>query len=282
MSDITISLAQMSPIPGDLDANRETVIRFGRQAIEHRSHLIVFPELALTGYQLRERTPDLALRRDDPFWDPLLKLSRDIAILVGFVLEENDEYYNAAALLTEGRVAFIHRKTFLPNYGPFEEGKWFSPGKKWSCFEFGGFILGVLICEESWHLAPAYMYYLHRVDLLCILTNSCNFGRPTDDPTSSAFACKVQNAFYARMLNAYVCFTNRIGREGDLLFWGGSEVVDPLGNRLVQAPEFAEALITASVQRQILKQARYATPLRRDEKLELFFNHLKWYQEKEQ
>ena len=185
MSALKIALAQFHPALGHPEENRNKIVKLTEQAIQEDAKLIAFPELALTGYHTQEMTPAFALSPDDPFWKPLLQLSHHISILTGFVLESPEYlYFNSAAFLAGGELRHIHKKTYLPNYGVFEEGKWFAHGDRWQSFVFEGFRIGLLICEESWHLSPAYAYFLQGVDILFILANSSNHGKSLDDDAS--------------------------------------------------------------------------------------------------
>ncbi|RMD94138.1 MAG: carbon-nitrogen hydrolase [Calditrichaeota bacterium] len=279
MNELKICLAQIDARLGDLQSNLTRILERVEMAKGRGADLIAFPELALTGYHTRESTPRVALPRDDPFWQPLLDASREIAIILGFVFAgEDHHYFNAAAVLHRGEFSLIHQKTYLPNYGVYEEGKWFARGHQWQSFKVGAFRIGLLICEESWHLSPAYAYFVQNVDILVILTNSSNQGKTLDDETSAAAMCRLQNRFYARMLNCYVCFVNRVGEEEGMKFWGGSECISPQGETVARAREFAEDVIFCQVEEAVLKRARFATPLRRDENIHEFVHYLKRWQ----
>lgn len=275
MNSVRVCLAQFSPRLNHRLENRDSILRLADEAANENANAIVFPELSLTGYCLREIVPDVALTIDDPFWHPLLHISQKIALIIGFVLETGShQFYNAAACLMNGEFAAIHKKTYLPNYGAYEEGKWFARGTEWAPVSVAGFRCGLLICEESWHLSPAYSLFLQHADALLILTNSSTLGKPVDDVTSSAQACKIQNRFYARMLGAYVCFVNRAGEENGLTFWGGSECISPEGRLIAAAGAAPDELLYVTLHREIIRQARIAMPLRRDELSSLLLPYL--------
>lgn len=273
--DLRVALSQMNPVLADLDANFQKINSIVDQAAARAARLVVFPELSLTGYKLGTRTPNVALSRKDTRWQPLLEQSLRAGIIAGFVLEEdNAQFYNAAAFLHNGDIAAVHKKTYLPNYRMFEEGKWFASGNRWDAFEAFGFRLGVLICEESWHISPAYAMFLQNVDLLFIIANSSNQQKPVEDETSSAQACKIQNRYYARMLGCFVCFINRTGEEEGIRFWGGSECIAPDGHCVASLSHDQEDLLLVNIQKEVIRRARFGTPLRRDEKAHLLANFL--------
>ncbi|MDQ7065306.1 MAG: nitrilase-related carbon-nitrogen hydrolase [candidate division KSB1 bacterium] len=276
MNSHKICLAQTAPVLGNLQRNKEKHLEFCEQAIEQGAMTIAFPELALTGYHFQEQTSELALQANDAFWDSLKEISRHITIITGCVLEERGPFfYNAAVVLAGGQVQFVHRKVYLPTYRIFEEGKWFARGNTWRTFENSGYRTGILICEESWHLLPAYILFLRGVDVLFILTNSMQTTPNLDDPVSPACACRTQNNFYARMLQAYVFFVNRAGEENGRRYWGGSEAIAPDGRLLGRAGD-GEQLLYFEVDAAALREQRIHTPLRRDEDLHLALQNINW------
>ncbi len=281
MKSHTICLAQTAPVLGDLVYNKEKHLECCRWAIQQGAGTIVFPELALTGYHTGEQTPDLALRVDDPFWNELKDISRKITIITGCVLEERGPFfYNAAVVLSGGDIRFVHRKVYLPTYRIFEEGKWFARGQVWRTFDNHGYRSGILICEESWHLLPAYVLFLRGVDVLFILTNSPQNTPRLEDPNSPACACRTQNEFFARMLQTFVIFMNRAGEEKGRHYWGGSEALAPDGQRLCRAGRDEERLLV-HLDPAVLREQRIHTPLRRDEDVLLAFHNIQWLMHKE-
>ncbi len=275
MTPFRVALAQFDAQLADLEANRERHLAWCRRAAAEHADMIVFPELSLTGYHLRERIPTCALPLDSPFWREFKEVSREIAVVVGGVLEAPGPlFYNAAFVFSGGELIHVHKKSYLPDYRIFEEGKWFARGRGWRTFSLGGRRFGILICEESWHLMPAYIFFVQHVDAILILANSVQTVADLSAADSPATAVRLQNRFYARMLNSYVAFVNRVGEEEGRTFWGGSEAVSPTGETLVEGGTDGEALEVFVIDPELLRKQRFHTPLRRDEDLPLVLAEL--------
>lgn len=270
-----LAVAQIDPRPGELEKNLETHLHFAREASDRGARCIVFPELSLTGYHLSDGYADVALTRDHSFLKPLFKLSQNIDILFGLVLESPDHVlYNTALYLTGGHVLSEHRKVYLPTYGEFEEGKHFARGDHFSGFETAAGRAGVLICEENWHPSAAYLLWIdHAVILYSLHCSSAN-AEPRHEPGSSVAVCRQLNQFYSKLFGCYVIFANRVGQEGPYHFWGGSEIVDPFGHVEQRAKEFETDLLIHTIDTDKIRQARLALPLRRDEDVYLTLRNL--------
>jgi predicted amidohydrolase len=266
----------MAPRLGDVAANVELHRAWIRRAREAKADLLVFPELSLTGYALR----DLAREVEVPLkGGPLADLSKEagpMAVLVGGVVAaRTGPPANAAALLEGGRVAFVHRKVYLPTHGMFEEGRYFSPGDRFRVHRSKrlGLSLGILTCRDFWHLSSAVTLAYRGLDLLVAMSASpgrdLTEGRPVEGGFGSLRMLQVLNEAYARGLGAFVVHANRVGTEEGVTFAGGSEVWDPTGRLVASGPEGDEALVTADLDPDLLRRARAALPLERDEKREL-------------
>src|SRR6266487_856764 len=151
MRILRIALAQVNTIVGDFQGNAALVRRGVEAAQDAKADLVVFPELTLTGYP----PEDLVLRSQ--FIDDNLKVLREvvrtikgIAAVVGFV-DRGEDLYNAAAVVSGGRIVARHHKVFLPNYGVFDENRYFQPGKQASTVVLNGITIGVNICEDIWY-----------------------------------------------------------------------------------------------------------------------------------
>src|SRR5574341_26560 len=171
-----IALAQVYPRLGDLDRNFELFRQNIQEAIREKAQLIVFPELGLTGYFLRDMVSAVALRKNSKLLKEFIQLSKKISICLGFV-EETDsvEFFNAAAYIEKGEILHIHRKVYLPTYGMFDEQRYFSHGKSIRSFktQFGN--VGMLICEDLWH--PTSVQIMVQDGARLILSISSSPGR---------------------------------------------------------------------------------------------------------
>ena len=174
--DLVVALAQIATCPGQLRHNLAKHLAAVEDARAAGAHLVVFPELSLSGYLLAHGVLEHAMRLDDPRLDPLLKASRDIALLVGLPLREpHGGVSNAAVLLERGEVRGVHRKLYLPTYGMFDEGRYFVPGPRLAPIACALGRFGVLICEDAWHLSSAIILAHAGVDALLVVA-----GGPTE------------------------------------------------------------------------------------------------------
>ena len=151
-----LALAQCAPTLGDVEANLELHLELTEQALAESANLVVFPELGLTGYFLKDLVTEVAMSLEDKRLRPLLDLSKQVDIITGMVLKSEDfRYYNAAVHMSGGVVSHVHRKVYLPTYGMFDEQRYFAAGDRVRTFDSGGVRAGVLVCEDLWHLSTA-------------------------------------------------------------------------------------------------------------------------------
>ena len=151
-----IALAQIAPHLGNLKKNWDLHLEVAAKARRAKADLLVFPELSLTGYKLRDLVESVAQDPDrSPHFRELKALSRDLALVVGFIEERREErgiFYNSAAFLAGGRILHIHRKVFLPTYGMFEEARFWAPGNHFGTFKGPFGPTGLMICRDFLHL----------------------------------------------------------------------------------------------------------------------------------
>jgi predicted amidohydrolase len=272
---LRVALAQISPALGDTAKNLPLHLDAAREAKRAGASLVVFPELSLTGYLLRDQVPDVALGLDDPLFRRLLRASREEDLLVGFVEEApGHRYHNAAAYLSAGRVVHVHRKIYLPTYGMFDEGRDFAPGEQLRRFEAPFGPSGVLICEDCWHPTCAWLLSQEGAEVLFVLSSGPTRGaRPKRGVTSLAVWHDLLRTT-AQFQTTFVVYVNRVGYEDGLNFGGGSVAVDPFGRILTSLPALDPALAVAELDAEVLRRARTAYPLLRDEKLDLVSREL--------
>lgn len=260
---IRIGVAQMAPELGSLAANVATVKRI---IDEQRGQvdLLVFPELTLTGYAVGSRYPELALRADAPALRDLAEHAAGLAVLVGFI-EETDrfQFFNSLALLRGARVEQVHRKVFLPTYGIFEEGKHFSASRRYELMQLGPLRAAPLLCADAWNPALAHVAAARGADLFVLSANSPAGGLGAR--FSSRGGWRRLARFYASIYGVYVAFCNRVGQEGDLRFWGESEILDPFGEPLAAAGGTDEEVVTAVCDRALVREARTVLHTIRDD-----------------
>ena len=277
MTKLNLALAQINTKLGDVDANLAKHLNLIGDAVARGSNLILFPELSLTGYTLQDITPSVSHHpsMDDPIFRPLLEASREIDMVVGFVDEdERHRFYIADAYLSQGEVVHIHHKVYLPTYGLFDEGRFFAEGDAIRAFDTRFGRIGILICEEFWHISPPYLLWLDGADILLLTSASPGRGLKDDDRLESARWVESANRAYANLFTCFVAHSNRVGYEDGLNFWGGSTVFDPNGGLIAKGPYHEEATTYVELDLNQLHRTRTRLPLLRDERTQLVQNEL--------
>ena len=266
---ITIGLAQIYPKLGDLRHNLAVHLDYIKRARNEGVDLLVFPELSLTGYQVQDLVPEVALTAaaDDPIFAQLLNASRDIDIVVGFAHEDaRNRFYIANAYLAGGAALHIHHKLYLPTYAMFDESRYFAQGNSVRAFDTRFGRVGMLICEDFWHVSPPYLLWLDGADLLILNSSSPSRGLNADDRLSGTRWVEHVIQAYGSMFTSYILHCNRVGYEDGKNFWGGSAVVDPDGEFMTSGLYFDEALVTQEIDLNQLHRTRARLPLLRDER----------------
>ncbi len=275
-----LALAQIAPVLGDLAQNlalHEVKIAEGKAA---GADLVMFPELSLTGYQLQDLAPEVAMRRTDPRLQSLAKLTSGGPSAVVSFVESTDDHrlYAAAALLEAGEVRHVARKCYLPTYGLFDERRFLAAGDaiRATRAALGGSAagdvgIGIGVCEDFWHPTLPAILAQDGPELLINVAAGPARGASVDadQGLGSAASWGTLLRATAALTTSYVAFTNRVGVDESLIFWGGSRVIGPDGVVIAEAPLFEEALLLAEIDLDEVARARSALPLLRDERLEL-------------
>jgi predicted amidohydrolase len=264
-----IALAQIAPPLGDPAKSLELHLAAARKALRAGARLVVFPELSLTGYRLQDLVPEVACPIDPKgFLAPLFALSRRISIAFGLVEEsEGHRYYNSAVFLEGGRVRHVHRKVYLPTYGMFEEGRYFSAGDSFSAFRTRLGRIGLLVCEDLWHPASALLLAQDGADYIVVLANSpVQSGEGAGGPRNHE-TWRDLIRVTAQLQTVFVTLTNRAGCEDGISFSGASAAVDPLGRVIAEGRMLGDDLVVCDLDRKALRRARTFYPLLRDERL---------------
>jgi predicted amidohydrolase len=267
MSDFTAVLAQIKPKLGCVADNLALIEDRIRQATLAKTGLIIFPELALTGYFLKDLVPEVARRLDSAEIQRLVELSRHISIAVGFV-EVTDDYrfFNTALYLEDGAIRHLHRKVYLPTYGLFDEQRYLARGERFRAFDTRFGRMGMLVCEDMWHLSASYILAMDGATTLICLSSSPGRGIEGDS-LGSASAWQQLTSSTAMFLNCRVLYCNRVGFEDGVNFWGGSEYVAPSGESRVRGRLLEEDSVAATVDEGALRRERIFSPMLRDENL---------------
>ncbi|MBM3461288.1 MAG: NAD+ synthase, partial [Armatimonadetes bacterium] len=224
MTNFRVALAQINCLVGDVEGNCQRIIGRIGEAREHGADLVVFPELAVTGYPPEDLLmKPRFLKENVQAMERIREATSGITAVVGFV-DVGRDIHNAAAVLHDGKQVGLHYKVFLPNYGVFDEDRYFRRGRTLSVFEKRGVIFGVGICEDIWYPeGPAHDQCLHGGAQVIININASPFHAG-----KWAFRDKML-ATRANDNTCFVVYLNMVGGQDELVFDGHSTIVDPLG-----------------------------------------------------
>jgi NAD+ synthase (glutamine-hydrolysing) len=252
-----LALAQINPIVGDLDGNRALIVERIEEAKRANADLVVFPELAVTGYPPEDLLlrPGF-LRAAEGSLEQIALAARGIVVLVGAPHFDRD-LYNACAVCAGGEVKAMVKKRFLPNYGVFDEMRYFAPGRDLYLFEHGETLVGVTVCEDMWQPGPPASDLAVAGAELIVNISASPFHLLRDREREEMFRAR------ARDNSAYVAFCNTVGGQDELIFDGHSLVVDDEGTVLARAPGFEEALMVVDVDPTAVRARRLTDARRR-------------------
>ncbi len=263
-----IAISQYKPILGDIEKNIDKHIKSIKKAIEKGVELIVFPELSLTGYLLRDLVYDVAITKDSNFFDGFKLLSKKIDILIGFVEKADDKViYNSSAYFSGGNLINVYRKIRLPNFGMFEEKRFFKAGEQLKPFKTGFGKTGILICRDFLFPSLAYSHFYKGADFLISISNSPLRGIEGEE-YSSQNMWEDAGKVYSRFFSMFVVYVNRVGFEDGFGFAGGSFVSDPEGQIIFRAPFLEEDLYFVELDLSKRDKARTVYAYYRDEDFE--------------
>jgi predicted amidohydrolase len=268
-----VTLAQIDCLLGDVEANLRRAMEVVAEAKDEGADLVVFPELSLAGYALKEFSTDVAI---DARSEPILSLAEEageMGVVVGFCEEGRGFHvYNSAAYLEGGSLLHLHRKLYLPNYRIYEERKHYNPGQSLRAFDTRLGRMAILICNDAWQPFVPFIAVQDGAQVLIIPANSGFYPYPELLNTKEYW--RDITRFYARMLESYVIFVNRIGEEENLVFLGYSHVVDPWGRVVAEGPGREEALITVDIDLGNVRRRRREVPLVKEARLALLSKEL--------
>jgi NAD+ synthase (glutamine-hydrolysing) len=254
---VRIALAQLNQIVGDLDGNRDRILAALTDARDQGAQLVVFPELAVTGYPPEDLLlrPGF-LRAAERTLASIAEEARDVVALVGAPLYEGD-LFNACAVCAGGEVKAYARKRFLPNYGVFDEHRYFAAGREPLLFELDGSLVGVTICEDMWQPGPpASELALAGAELL-VNVSASPFHVGRERMREQMFRSRARD--YVSM----VAFCNLVGGQDELIFDGHSVVIDDEGEVLARAAGFEEELLVVDLDPQAVIGRRLTDVRRR-------------------
>lgn len=239
---LRIAIAQINPTVGDLEGNSRKITQYIQRTAGFGVDIIVFPELALTGYP-----PEDLLLKPKFIQDNLKKLQElvksvtGVVAVIGFADAQHKNIYNAAAVISEGRMYGVYHKIFLPNYGVFDEKRYFSPGESSPVFRLGRRMFGITICEDIWHANGPLEQQAKTGARLIININASPYY--TGKVREREEIIRAQ----AKTNRVTVVYANLVGGQDELVFDGQSMVVDDKGRITARAEAFKEDLLMADI-----------------------------------
>ncbi len=275
---VKIGLAQMYPKLGDLQTNLDIHLKMVADAVAQGVDLLIFPELSMTGYLVEDLVSEVAMTASeaDPTFRALMQASQELDLVVGFVERDaRARFYISNAYLSDGEIVHVHQKVYLPTYAMFDEGRFFDLGNNICAFDTKFGRVGMLICEDFWHMSPPYLLWTDGADLFLFSSASPGRGLDTEDRLSGSRWVELVNQAYGSMFTSYVVHCNRVGYEDGIVFWGGSSIVSPDGEFLLSGTYFEEALLIHEIDLNQLHRTRARLPLLRDERPELVMRELR-------
>ena len=234
---ITVALAQLDLIVGDVHGNTQRILEYSARAHDKlQADLVVFPELSISGYPPEDLLFHSGLRRRvGEAIDIIRKSVRDIAILVGFPEYDGDQIYNACAVFKDGAVLAHYRKHLLPNYRVFDEQRYFTAGKEPSVFSLAGIRVGINICEDVWKSGPAASCRAAGAEVIIAIN-----GSPYEHDSQSKRETVVRQRI--KEVGIPVVYLNMVGGQDELVFDGGSFAMDAEGEIQFRAEPYVEKL----------------------------------------
>jgi predicted amidohydrolase len=248
---VNITLAQISP-----KLNRAENIKSHLKYIDkykNQSDLIIFPELSLNGYLMMDLVFEEALYLDE--LEKFKKASFDVDILLGLALRDGHKIFNSAIYFQNGKILNIHKKNNLPNYGMFEEARYFFSANEIDSFDNSHFNCTTLICEDVWSSSIIDRVVKLNSDVIFVLANSPARGFKDELIIEKKWESLLNTL--AILSGAYVIFVNRVGFEDGLGFWGGSRVVTPNITNITKAQLFEDCFINVKLDDNLVKREKY-------------------------
>src|SRR5574337_944763 len=266
-----IALAQINPTVGDFRKNTEKICSFIDRAKNQGADLVIFPELAVTGYPPKDFLDIPAFVEENlKYLDKIARSVSGISAIVGFVDKNKRPQgklaHNAAAFIQDRKIVFVHHKSLLPTYDVFDECRYFEPAHTISPVKFMDYTLGVSICEDIWNDEEFWTRPLYEIDPI---ENLISQGADVMiNISSSPFAVGKHDKIRLRMLThdavkykVPFIYVNQVGGNDDLVFDGNSTVINAQGMLIAQAAAFEEDLMVVNIESPLAQaQSKSYTP----------------------
>ena len=238
-----IALAQINSVVGDLEGNVNKIVHFVKKAQKFKADIVTFPELAICGYPPEDLLLKEHFVKDNlKALNSLVRKISNIAVIVGFVDRDKKGYlYNAAAVISKGKIKGIYHKVKLPNYGVFDEKRYFQPGKEFPLFELNQVVFGINICEDIWELKGVAKLQADEGAQVIINISASPYYAGKENLKKKILTKQ------AKETRTYLCYNNLVGGQDELVFDGGSVVFDFAGKEIIRGKQFEEDLIIADL-----------------------------------
>jgi predicted amidohydrolase len=276
-TNMKIALAQISLKLGDVRQNFLIHQKYIQRALKEKVSLLIFPELSLTGYTLKDLVEKVALQPEtDPLFKKLKTLSREISFVVGFVEEkEKGLFFNSSAYFSQGKILHIHRKVYLPTYGMFEELKFLAQGKNFNTFQTPFGKTGMMICYDFLHNSSNYLLFAGGSEINVVISAAPGRGYSEKNGYASSRMWELMGEATSHFSQAFVIYCNRVGFEDGKSFAGGSFVFNPGGQLIAKSPYMDEDFLVTDINLEHIRTFRKKRPYLRDEKPEITLEALK-------
>lgn len=264
-----ISIAQIKPFFGNLEKNIEKHLSYISLAKKNEADLIIFPEMSLTGYYLKDLMPSLAIGPDFSKINSIIEASLDIDIVVSFPERDNSfNFYISAAYLKGGRIAHIHRKVYPPINGMFDDLKDFRRGEEINVFSSKSIGCGMLICRDMWHPEAVTSLALSGAKLIIVPSAVPLRSISQTGPEIKDFIERSVR-FYAEHFALYFVFVNRVGFEEGICFYGGSVAAGPSGEIVLSMSLLEEEIKFFELKEREIERRVSILPLQFEERKDL-------------
>ncbi|HQD36895.1 MAG TPA: NAD+ synthase [Thermodesulfovibrio thiophilus] len=254
MRTLRIALCQINPIVGDIDGNLKKILSFTDKAVNSGAQIVVFPELALTGY-----TPEDLLfypafiNKTEESLNEIVKNVKDFIVIAGLPIKRND-LYNAAAIMSNGKLIDIYHKMYLPNYSVFDEMRYFKPGQRVPVYEYEGVVFAVNICEDIFHPSLSTFIQASTGAELVINISASPFYSEKYERKLRMLTTRAYD------MGAYVVYLNMVGGQDEIVLDGRSLVVSPSGEIIKIAKAFEEDLVFVELDIEAVTRVRMREP----------------------
>ncbi len=257
MRYLRLGMVQINCTVGDLEGNTTRIKQFIDEARNLQVDVVAFPELAITGYPPEDLLLKPQFIKDcHTYLEEIVSYSHDIAVVVGLI-DAGKNLYNAAAVICNGKLAGIYHKMYLPNYGVFDEYRYFQVGTECPVFCINGIIMGINICEDIWYPDGPAAFQAQAGAGIIININASPYHAGKQDFRKRMLATRALDN------EVIVCYVNMVGGQDELIFDGGSLAFDERGELIAEGKQFEEDLVVVDVDMEKVLHSRLHSPMHR-------------------